>query len=97
MAPVTALQQQVLNALRGGMDFFKASKEGGSHIFFDGTVFRRNDDGEAPDLRMVYTDAAAVIDGLRRFFDWDARQDSFPHAKPEIDIWRYIHGKLRPH
>jgi len=96
MAPVIALQRQVLDALRGGMGFFTACKEGGSHLFFDGSVFRRNDYGERPELSQVYADEASMIDALRRFYDWDTRQDMDPHAKPEIEVWRYIRGKLRP-
>jgi len=44
----------------------------------------------------VCADEASMIDALRRFYDWDTRQDMDPHAKPEIEVWRYIRGKLRP-
>lgn len=92
--PVVALQHEVLDALRGGMGFFTAGKEGGSHLFFDGSVFRRNDYGDAPDSA-VYADDASMIDCLRRFYDWESRRDSYPHPKPELEVWRYIHGELR--
>lgn len=96
-APVVALQLQVLDALRGGgMGFFAAGKEGGTQLFFDGSVFRRTDDGEGTDQSAVYADGAAMIDALRHFYDWDARRDCRPHAKPEVDVWRFIHGQLRP-
>jgi hypothetical protein len=95
MAPVVALQREVLDALRGGKVFFTAGKEGGSHLFFDGTVFRRNDYGEQPELSFVYADDAAMVDALRRFYDWDARRDSYPHPKPEREVWLYIRGQLR--
>ncbi|MEO8059849.1 MAG: hypothetical protein ABI671_16165 [Burkholderiales bacterium] len=96
MAPVVALQRQVLDALRSGMGFFTAHKEGGSHLFFDGSAFRRSDYGDGPDRSAVYADDASMIEGLRRFYDWEARQDSYPHPKPELDVWQYIQGKLRP-
>ena len=94
--PVVALQRQVLDALRSGMGFFSASKEGGSHLFFDGSVFRRKDYGDGPDWSAVYADDASMIDGLRRFYDWDARRDSYPHRKPDLEVWQYIHSLLRP-
>lgn len=94
-APVIELQRQVLDALRGGMGFFTAGKEGGSHLFFDGQVFRRNDYGEAPEASTVYTDGAAMVECLRRFYEWDASQDSYPHAKPELAVWQFIQGQLR--
>lgn len=95
-APVLALQREVLAALRAGMGFFTASKEGGSHLFFDGSVFRRNDDGEAREASTVYADDAAMVEALRRFYDWDARQGSHPHPKPELQVWQYIQSQLRP-
>ncbi|MBC7832935.1 MAG: hypothetical protein H7Y62_13065 [Hyphomicrobium sp.] len=95
IAPVLALQRQVLDALRSGMGFFTAGKEGGSHLFFDGAVFRRSDYGDGPDLSAVYPDDASMLDCLRRFYDWDARQDSHPHPKAELAVWQYIRGRLR--
>jgi len=95
MAPVIALQRQVLDAMRGGRGFFTAGKEGGSHLFFDGAVFRRSDYGDGPDLSAVYPDDASMLACLRRFYDWDAQLDSYPHPKPELAVWQYIHGRLR--
>jgi len=95
MAPVVVLQREVLDALRGGMGFLTFGKEGGSHLFFDGSVFRRKDYGDGPDRSAAYADDASMIDCLRRFFDWDARQDSYPHPKPELEVWQYIHSQLR--
>lgn len=95
-APVVALQHEVLDALRGGMGFFTAGKEGGSHLFFDGSVFRRNDYGEAPESSVVFSDDASMIECLRRFYDWESLHDSYPHPKSELEVWRYIHGQLRP-
>ena len=95
-APVAAVQRQVLDALRAGMGFFTAGKEGGSHLFFDGQVFRRNDYGDEPNLSEVHVDDAAMLACLRRFFDWDAQQETYPHRKSELAVWEHIRGRLRP-
>lgn len=95
-APIAAVQRQVLDALHSGMGFFTANKEGGSHLFFDGRVYRRNDYGEEPNLSEVYVDDAAMVVCLRDFYDWDSRRDTYPHPKPELDVWNYILGQLRP-
>jgi len=94
-APIVAVQREVLDALRGGMGFFTAGKEGGSHLFFDGTVFRRDDYGDEPNLSEVYADDAAMIACLRRFYDWEAQRDTCPHPKAELAIWNWIHAQLR--
>jgi hypothetical protein len=95
MAPVLALQRQVLDGLRGGMVFFTAGKEGGSHLVFDGKVYRRDDYGDQPQLSFVYADDAAMVEALRRFYDWEAHRDCYPHPKPELEVWQYIHSRLR--
>ena len=95
-APVAAVQRQVLDGLRGGFGFFTAHKEGGSHLFFDGHVYRRNDYGEEPNLSEVHADDAAMLACLRAFYNWDAQRDSYPHPKPELAVWNYILGQLRP-
>jgi hypothetical protein len=94
-APIAAIQQEVLAALRSGMGFATAHKEGGTRLFFDGQVFRRDDHGEEPNLHEVYPDDAAMLDGLRRFYDWDARQSNYPHPVPELQVWTYIRGQLQ--
>ncbi len=94
-APVAAMQRQVLDGLRQGMRFFTANKEGGSHLFFDGQVYRRNDYGDEPNLSEVYADDDAMLVCLRRFYDWDAQRDTYPHRKPELAVWTYILGQLR--
>jgi hypothetical protein len=94
-APIAAVQREVLDALHRGMGFFTAGKEGGSHLFFDGSVYRRNDCGEEPNLSEVYADDAAMISCLRRFYDWDAQSDTYPHRKSELVVWEHIRGQLR--
>lgn len=94
-APIVAVQRQVLDALRSGMGFFTANKEGGSHLFFDGKVFRRNDYGDEPNLSEACADEAAMLACLRRFYHWDAQRDAYPHPKAELDVWNYICGQLQ--
>lgn len=94
-APVEALQRQVLDGLRDGMRFFTSHKEGGSHLFFDGRVYRRQDYGEEPNVDEAYADDKGMLDCLRRFYDWDARRDTYPHHKPERHVWTYIVGQMR--
>jgi len=94
-APVAAVQREVLDALHRGMGFFTAGKEGGSHLFFDGNVYRRNDYGEEPNISEVYADDAAMIACLRRFYDWEAQSDTYPHRKPELAVWEHIRRQLR--
>jgi len=94
-APVVVLQREVLDALRSGMGFFTAGKEGGSHLFYDSGVFRCNDYGESTECT-VYPDDASMIDCLRRFYDRESQRDSYPHPKPELEVWQYIRGQLRP-
>jgi hypothetical protein len=95
-APVIIVQQQVLAALRAGMGFFTAHKEGGTHLYFDGVVFRRADYGEEPNIDETYPDDAAMLVCLRQFFEWDARRDNYPHPVPNLAVWTYIQGRLRP-
>jgi len=94
-APVAAVQRQVLDALRHGMGFFTANKAGSSHLFFDGQVFRRNDYGDEPNLSEAYADDAAMLACLRRFYNWDAQRDAYPHPKAELEVWNYIRAQLQ--
>lgn len=93
-APIAALQKEVLDALRAGMGFFTANKEGGTHLFFNGRVFVRSDYGDEPNVNETYAADAAMVACLRRFFDWESRRDWYPHRPPELDVWKYIKGRL---
>jgi hypothetical protein len=95
MAPVFALQARILDALRGGAGFVEAGKEGRTQLFFDGTVFRREDDGDGPDRSAAYADDASMLDCLRHHYDWEANQGSYPHPQPELVVWQYIQARLR--
>lgn len=94
-APVARLQQAVLAAMRNGAVFLTAHKEGGTRLGFDGRNFRRIDYGDQPNVNHVFADDAAMLACLRAFFDWDSRQQDYPHRPPEVEVWRYIQGQLR--
>lgn len=92
--PVLALQREIVAALRTGRKgFFDAHKEGGMHLYFADPVFVRADFGES-DRRETYADDAAVLDALRRYFEWETRREHYPHWPPALEAWRYIHGRL---
>jgi len=40
-------------------------------------------------------DDAAMLAALRRFCEWDARRDTYPHPKPELEVWRFIRAQLK--
>jgi hypothetical protein len=50
---------------------------------------------EEPNLSEVLADDAAMRACLRRFYDWDAQSDSYPHRKPKLAVWTYILGQMR--
>jgi hypothetical protein len=93
-APVHALQREVMDALRNGMGFFTANKEGGSHLFFNGQVFVRSDYGDEPNIYETYADEAGMAACLRQFYDWEARRGHYPHMPPEREVWMYIRSQL---
>lgn len=95
--PVPALQQEILAAMRAGMTFFTANKEGGTHLKFDGKSFVRSDYGESTKLEVFNSDDA-MLACLRSFFDWDSRRAVYPHHLPECEVWQYIRSRLKkPH
>lgn len=95
LAPVAAIQHHVLASLRGCVSVFTASKEGRSHLFFDGTDFRQVDHGEAPSLNEIHEDDAATLASLRRLYDWDAQRETHPHRRTELGAWEHICKQLR--
>jgi hypothetical protein len=94
--PVAAMQRAVLDALRNGMGVFTAHKEGGTHIFFDGTAFRRLDYGEEPNADETYSTDEAILSCLRQFFDWEARRPVYPHQPSELAVWTHVMSRLIP-
>ena len=94
-APIAYVQQHVLDGLKAGQVFITAHKEGGTRLYFDGTVYRRSDYGDGLNRDEVYADGPAMLKCLRRFYDWEAQRDVYPHQKDELQVWRYILGQLR--
>lgn len=90
---VAALQQTLLRALREGAWFATSHQEGGSRIVWTGRHYLREDHGEFPD-RITYTDDAAFLQALRRFFDWAVRRQRWPDNPTEHEVWRYILEQL---
>jgi len=95
MAPVTALKQEILAALRNGMSFYTAHHEGGTRIYFDGKAFVRSEYGEVESFKVLGTDEEA-LERIRDLYDWESRKGSFPHRPPELEVWRFIRGQLSP-
>jgi hypothetical protein len=92
-APVAALQQEILAALRNGMSFRTAHHEGGTSISFDGEAFVCSEYGEVESLKILGTDDEA-LDRVRQLYDWESRKGSFPHRPTEFEVWRFIQRQL---
>lgn len=92
-APRTAIQEDILAALRAGAEFRTAHKEGGTTIRWLHGRFVREDYGEWSE-RAEYTDEAAFLAFLLRFFEWESngRQNV---SLPEPERWRNIRELLR--
>jgi len=92
-APVLALKQEILAALRNGMFFRTAHHEGGTRIYFDGKTFVCSVYGEVESLEVLGTEGEA-LDCIRELYDWESRKGSFPHRPPELEVWRFIQRQL---
>jgi hypothetical protein len=93
MVPVVALKQEILSELRKGKSLRTAHHEGGTTICFDGKAFVRSDWGEEESLKVFGTEEEA-LDGIREFYDWESRKDSYPHRPPEQEVWKFIQREL---
>jgi hypothetical protein len=92
-APVTALKQEILAALRNGRSFRTAHHEGGTSIYFDGKTFVCAEYGEVESFKTLGTDDDA-LDRVRQLYDWESRKGSFPHRPPELEVWVFIQRQL---
>ena len=92
-APIAAIQKAVLDSLRAGKVFRRAHKEGGSILFFRGSSFFQTTYGEETG-KVTYPTGEAMLDCLRKFFDWESRRDTYPHRPPELEVWQYIQRQL---
>jgi hypothetical protein len=92
-APIAAVQQKILAAMRAGSVFRSSNKEGSTRIYFNGTNFARLDEGDYPDS-IIYRTEAEFLTAMRHFHDWKARRDTYPHTPPELEVWRFIYSEL---
>ena len=93
-APIEALQQEILAAIRAGKRFSNSHKEGSTCIYFNGHNFIRRDEGDDPQT-IIYKTEAEFLKAMRNFHEWEARRDTYPHYPPELAIWQFIQSKLR--
>lgn len=84
-SPCTAIQHEILAALRAGAEFCTAHKEGGTTIRWLHGRFVREDYGEWNE-RAEYTDEATFLAFLRRFFEWESCGFQAVNL-PEADRW----------
>lgn len=93
-APILAIQNQVLAAVKAGATFSHHHKEGSNTLAYRGSRFMRIDEGEYNSTE-AFPSEQAFLTAVRNFFDWESRRDIYPHAAPELDVWRYILNQLR--
>jgi hypothetical protein len=91
--PIQLVQQAVLAALRKGKRLGSSHHEGGTRLFFNGSKFVKEIYGVEESFTEFGTDDE-MIACLRAFYDWDSRQDSYPHRPPELEVWKYIQRQL---
>ena len=92
-APVVALKQEILTALRNGGSFRTAHHEGGTSIYFDGKSFVCSEYGEEESFEVLGTEGEA-LDRIKELYDWESRKGSFPHRPPDLDVWGFIQRQL---
>ncbi len=89
LATVSAVQQEVVRALRRGAMFRTAHKEGGTVIRFEQGRFLRADYGEW-DTRQAFHDEPEFLTFLREFFDTETARNALPDRVPDHEAWRLI-------
>lgn len=92
-APIAALRQEILAALRAGKRLGNSDKEGLTTFAFDGAHFVRRHVGDWDENR-VFASADEMLADLRAYYDWDTKRATYPHRPPEADAWRLIKAKL---
>jgi len=93
MAPISAIQQAILDGLRRGRSFRTAHHESGMTIYFDGGQFIKQVYG-VEESREIFARDDQIIAYLRAFYDWEARRNMYPHQPPELEVWRFIQRQL---
>ncbi len=79
--------------LTGRRKLSTALKEGGSRVYFNGSVFVRSDYGDNPG-ETHFADDAAMLVFLRQFLDWEAQRDVAPRQPSEREVWQFILNRL---
>ena len=92
-APIQAVQQDILQALRNGASFRSSHDEGGSSIYFNGSRFVKQDFGLEAGRSVLDSDEEMLI-FLRNYFDFEAGRDTRPHKPPELEVWKFIQSQL---
>lgn len=95
LTDLSAIQQEILNALRKGATFSTAHKEGGTRIGFHSGRFYRQDFGES-DVNETFSDDASFLAFLRKFYDWETSRSLAPDKVPVLLAWRLILRLLNP-
>jgi hypothetical protein len=93
-APIEAVRQEVLAAIRDGKKCGNVNKEGQTTFYFRRGKFVREHIGDW-DERQVFASGEAMLADLRQFYDWDTKRDTYPHRPPEVEAWRFIRDQLR--
>ena len=90
----TAIQQEILTALRAGAEFRTAHKEGGTIIRWRDGRYVREDYGDWNESAQ-YTGEAEFLQFLWRFFEWESRGfQAVELSQPErwLNIQRLLPG-----
>jgi hypothetical protein len=89
LTDVPTIQRAVLDAVRAGATPSTAHKEGGTILRWNGRRFERSDYGEWT-AHETFTDDAAFLAFLRRFWDWETTRHAAPAKPTETVVWRLI-------
>ena len=97
-AAVSAAQQAVLGALRGGRRYVRllGGPEGTRSILIhmEGATLVKREIGEQESVE-TYGTEARMLAFLRAYFDFEARRATFPQKPPETEIWEFIRYQLK--
>lgn len=93
---IESIQRAILDAMKRGGSFATSHKEGGTRILWRHDRFVRSDFGDFPD-HQEFTDPTEFLQMLRQFCHADVTRHAGPNRLPEIEEWKRILGRLRPH
>lgn len=90
----TALQREIVAAMRAGRQLSQAHKEGGTTIGWERDRFVIEDYGEW-ESRREFTDESAFLDALWRRYDWMISPGRGEQRRTELEAWSFILHELR--